>query len=177
MQGPMLNTEQMEMVVSKWVRIGAMFNVRPARQTPDLEELLLDTARLAPANILLFILGVTWLARHGNAVDARRLACLIRERLEPEHRPTLAFLLDCALTTGKLGSLDFNIAIEACGQPTDARPLCDVERRNSLFSQLAEQRASPLSRKWGRWMMDFDLKANALRPREWIVEQNPSLRL
>lgn len=152
-----------------------MLNVPAARKTPDVERLLLDTARVASANSRLFILAASWLAQYGNYVAKHRLARLIGDELEPEHRPTLGLLLDWAKEHGDRNGSRFNLAIEACGPARDARPLFDAERGNALFARLAEQRASALSLKWGRWMADFEPKASALRLSEWIAQQNPSL--
>jgi len=164
-------------VSADWSRLGAMINVEPAAQTPDIERLLLDTARVGPANSRLFILAASWLAFYADYVAKHRLVRLIRFDLEPDHRPTLGLLLDWAKENGGANSARFNLAIDACG-PTAAgapRPLFDVERKNPRFARLAEQRASVLSRKWGRWTADFDLRHDALRPAEWIAQHNPAL--
>jgi hypothetical protein len=163
-------------VASRWARLGVMLNVEPSDRTPDLERLLLDSARAAPANSRLFVLAATWLTRYGDAVAKHRLARLVRDELEPEHRPTLGFLLDWVRRRGSANTKRFNRAIRACGRKVDERPLFDVERRNPALAELARQRASPLSRKWGRWAAEFDLKDDALRPEEWVIDQNPSLR-
>jgi len=72
-------------------------------------------------------------------------------------------LLEWARQHNKSNRFRFNSAIAACGSAIDARPLFDVERRNIVFTRLAEQRASALSRKWGRWMMEFEPREDALR--------------
>src|SRR5450432_2895159 len=152
-----------------------MFNIPSAKTSPDVEQLLLDTARMASADTRLFVLAASWLARYGEYVAKHRLARLIRDTLEREHRPTLGFLLEWAKIQSKSNASRFNLAIDACGNAIDGRPLSEVEHRNALFSRLAEQRASALSRKWGRWLTEFEPKDNALRPIEWIAEHNPSL--
>lgn len=152
-----------------------MLNVRAARRTPDIERLLLDTARVASWNSRLFVLAAGWLALYGDYVAKHRLARLVADELESEYRPTLGLLLDWAKARGGANGSRFNLAIKACGRPADARPLFEVERRNPALARLAERRASALSRKWGRWAGDFDLKADALRPPEWVATHNPSL--
>jgi hypothetical protein len=165
----------LDFVAAGWSRLGAMSNVKAAARTPDLERLLLDTARVASANFRLFILAASWLAQYGDYAAKHRLARLIRDELEPEHRPTLGLLLEWAKEHGDSTGSRFNLAIDACGSARDHRPLLDIERRNSLFTRLAERRASVLSRKWGRWTTDFEVKSDALRPAAWIAEHNPSL--
>jgi hypothetical protein len=172
----MMNNGFMNSVAYRWAKLGVMLNVLPAENTPDIERLLLDTARAAPANSRLFILTAGWLALYGDFVARHRLARLILEDLEPEHRPTLGFLLEWVKAHSADSDHHFNQSIDACGSAIDARPLLDVDRRNPALSRLAEEEASPLSRKWGRWMEDFELKTRALRPAHWIAEQNPSLR-
>lgn len=162
-------------VASCWARLGAMLNVRPARTTPDIERLLLDTARVASAHSRVFILAATWLAHYGDYVAKHRLARLIRDELETEYRPVLGLLLEWAKEHGAANGFRFNLAIAACGAPSDAHPLFDVERRNALFTRLAEQRASTLSKKWGRWLAEFEPKLDALRPPEWVAQMNRAL--
>ncbi len=41
--------------------------------------------------------------------------------------------------------------------------------------RLAERQASALSRKWGRWLPEFEPKYDALRPEEWVARKNPAL--
>src|SRR5687768_15672578 len=109
-----------------------MANVKPAARTPDVERLLLDTARVASANFRLFILAASWLAQYGDYVAKHRLARLVHDELESEHRPTLGFLLEWAKDHGDSNGFRFNLAIDACGSAQDHRPLLDVERQNSL---------------------------------------------
>lgn len=170
-----MNAALLEKVASDWVRLGAMLNVQPAEETPDVEHLLLDTARVTSANSRLFVMAASWLARYGDYVAKHRLATSIRDELEAEHRPTLGFLLDWARSHGDVNTSHFNLAIDACGSAIDARPMFDVERRNVALARLARERASALSQSWGRWMQEFELKDDALRPEEWIARHNPVL--
>jgi len=165
----------MDSVAARWARLGAMLNVQAAEKTPDVEHLLLDTARVSSANTRLFVLTATWLAAYGDYVAKHRLARLIRDELESEYRPTLGFMLDWAKSQSNSNIARFNLAIQACGSAKESRPLSDVECRNTTFRRLAEQRASALSRKWGRWMADFEPKKDALRPIDWIAEHNEAL--
>jgi hypothetical protein len=58
----------LDIVAAGWTRLGVMLNVTPARHTPDLERLILDTARIASSNSRLFLLAASWLARYGDYV-------------------------------------------------------------------------------------------------------------
>lgn len=171
-----MNDELMTSVASRWARLGVMINATPAEATPDIEQLLLDTVRVASANTRLFILATTWLATNVEYVARHRLAQFVRDKLDREHRPTLGLMLELAASNASSKKRwHLKIAIEACGSAIDARPLADVEQRNSFFARVAEQRASALSREWGRWIEDFDLKFDAIRPTEWLAAQNPAL--
>lgn len=167
-------TALIESVARRWARLGVFLNVPPADRTPELERLILDTARLAPANSRLFFLGATWLGEYGGCVDDQRLAQLISSELESEHRSVLGLMLELARGVA-CGDSRLEQSIRVCAPAIDARPLFDVENQNPLFAQLAERRASALSRRWGRWMAEFRPEPRALRPKRWISEQNPGL--
>jgi Bacterial regulatory proteins, gntR family len=172
-----MNSRAVNSVAAGWARLGVMLNVPPARRTPDLERLILDTARSASANSRLFVLAASWLARYGDYVARHRLARLISDELEEEHRPTLGFLLEWARKNGvKSKNFRSNLPMKACKPADVPRPLTDIEHQNPVFSRLSKERASALSLKWGRWMSEFEIKEDALRPAEWIAQHNPSLR-
>ena len=171
-----MSAELIESVAARWCQLGAMLNVQPTGQTPDIERLLLDTARVSSANSRIFILAGTWLALYGgDYVAKQRLAQKIGDELGSELRPVMGFLLEWAKQHSDSSKKHFDRAIRACGAARDFRPLLEVDRRNAFLTRLSKQQASALSRKWGRWMEDFELKANAIRPVEWITENNPSL--
>jgi hypothetical protein len=163
----------MQTLAARWTRLGAMFGAPPEATTPDPERLLLDTAIAAPANSRLFTMAVSWLAQFGDLVLVDRLARLIRDELEPQARPTMGLLLET--TDAARGDRLFEPAARECGGAIDDGPLFDVYRGNEVLMNLARSRANALSRKWGRWMEDFDVKADAIRPREWVVQFNPGL--
>jgi hypothetical protein len=163
-----------DILAAQWARLGAMFCVQTADQTPDVERLSLDTVCIAPAKSALFTMAATWLVRYAKLVDADHLTALIADELEPQHRPTMGLLLEWAQSA--VGNDSFADAIAACGAAVDYRPLFDVHRRYPNFAKLAEAQASPLSKKWGRWMTPIEFKFDALRPERWVLEQNPGLR-
>ena len=150
-----------------------MFGVPPAGHSPDAERLLLDTARAAPENSRLFVMALSWLVPHGEFVRVDRLARLIREEWETPARATMGLLL--ASADAARGDRRFDPAVRECEPAADEGPLFDVYRRSAALTDLARRQASPLSRKWGRWAEDFDLKTDAIRPREWVIRFNPRL--
>ncbi|NBC11465.1 MAG: hypothetical protein GVY24_06995, partial [Planctomycetes bacterium] len=157
--------------IARWSRVGVLFGCRPARTTPDLERLLLDTARLAPGNARLFYLAVTWLSRYGNFIARHRLKRLIQTDLEAAHQPVLSALL--ALAVKHSASRELLVAAEVC-QPADAaRPLFDVQRRSPALAKIAHLHACAEGLRCNLWFPDEPPKLDALRPARWIIERNP----
>jgi len=69
-----------------WARVGASFNVAPEPGAdPDLESLLLETARLVPGDPRLYTVTVSWLSVYSSYVARKRLRVLART-LTPEER-------------------------------------------------------------------------------------------
>ena len=84
--------------------------------------------------------------------------------------PLWGCFLDIAREKSSGNSHRFNVAIDACGSARiDHRPLSNDDLRNEFFMRMAGQNASQLSRKWGRWIEDFELKTDAIRPVAWII--------
>ena len=167
-------TDTLDHLIAKWTRLGAGFRARPARQSPDLERLLLNTARLASQNARLFILAATWLCRYADLVARHRLKRLVADELEPEHRPVLGLLL--ATVREETGTTHFNSVIRECSPAQEPRPLFEIERRNDKLRRLAKRHASPISREWNLWTRAFGPKIGALRPVRWVLKRNPGYR-
>lgn len=158
-------------LIRQWAKAGVLFNTNPARKSPDLERLLLDTARQAPSNARLFIMATTWLSKYSALIAKHRLRRLIQEELEEEHRPTMGLMLKMAIDAGANEGL--NKALEACSPAKEPKPLFESMRRNLKLCKLAEKRATDTSKYWGRWTQTIDLKLDALRPTAWLVRHNP----
>lgn len=164
-------SDMLDKLVAEWSRLGAGFNAEPAAETPDLERLLLETAREAPRMPRLFIAAATWLHAYGELVAKSRLKRLIRDELAEEHRPVLGLLLDIA----QQGThpLRFQWIIRDLEPASPARPLFDVERSSPSRAARAERRASAISRRWGLWAEPIEMKRDALRPARWVMSRNP----
>lgn len=164
-------SECLDTVIGQWTRIGAAFVATPAGRTPDLERLLLDTARCVPQMARLLIMSATWLHRYGELVAKHRLKRLVRDELDPQFRPALGLLLDIA----QQGThpLEFQAVIKDLGPSKTPGPLFGIERTNDRLSDRAARRASPISRHWGCWCEAFEFKDEALRPARWIMDHNP----
>lgn len=160
--------------MARWARIGVLFGIRPSRRSPDLERLLLDTARLAPVNARLFSLAVSWLSQYSNLVARHRLKRLVRDELERVARPVLGLILDLAIKHGAARNL--NIAAKACGKAKETRVLFDIHAGSAARRRLAQTTACPEAKCRGLWAPDVDPKLDALRPAAWILTNNPGYR-
>lgn len=166
-------TDRLEQLVTQWARLGAGFNAALAAETPDLERLLLETARESSKMARLFIMAATWLHRYGDLVARHRLKRLIREELERDFHATLGLMLD--LSQQGTHPLQFASIIRELSPAGPPRPLFDAERASPLLAQRAMRRASDVSRRWGLWCEAFEFKDDALRPAAWLMHNNPGL--
>lgn len=157
-----------------WSRLGVLLNVAPARATPDLERLLLDTARHLGENARLYPLVVTWLAEYSNFVARHRLKRLVVDELETEHQAALGLLLEFAIEHS--ASKDLGIASAVCSPARRAAPLFKVQQSDARLRAIAKHHASALSRTWGMWAPTVALKRDAIRPVTWLLKRNPDYR-
>ena len=95
-------SEHLDNLIARWTRLGAGFSAESLPQTPDLERLILDTARHGPEMARLFIMAVTWLHLYGDLVARHRLRRLAREELE---QPGKSMRLPTALKTASSTSI------------------------------------------------------------------------
>ena len=161
-----MNTYSIE---ARWARLGILFNSEPAHESPDIERLILDTARELPRNPRLFPLVVTWLVEHGFFVARHRLKHLVITELSPEHQAALGLLLDEAIDHGAPAEL--RIVRDVCQPFTVSRPLFDAFSNPSL-SDIAKSTSSESSKWWGVWAPPVELKRDAVRPSRWILNNN-----
>ena len=161
-------------LTAQWARLGVLFNVAPAPQSPDLEHLLLDTVRQMPDNSRLFLMAATWLSRYATYVARHRLLHLVRTELEPDWRPHMGLLIETAADWSGFKLLAPIIA--TCEPAEHPQPLFCVERQNQALWKLSQRHASILSKKWNLWMPSFEPKLTALRPPSWVIAMNPTLR-
>lgn len=136
-----MSKPDLDNTIARWTRLGVLFGGRTARISPDIERLLLDTARLAPINARLFYLAVTWLSQYGNFVARHRLKRLVETELALSHHPALSALLTLAVKQG--ASKELLIATEPCEPAEESGPLFDVHRRSPTLADLARRNACP----------------------------------
>jgi len=157
-----------------WARLGVAFNSPPAKHTPDVERLLLETAVELGENARLFPLIVTWLYQYGEFVARHRLRRLLIAELPAVHQPAIGLLLDSAIHHGAAAELA--IVCDACSPALEPAPLFRSHRSSPELRDLAARTASDLSRRWGLHAPEVQLKPDAIRPVAWLLGQNPSLR-
>lgn len=161
-------------VLSQWTRLGAMFDVPPAEETPDLESLLLETAGLVPQSARLLAMAASWLARYRRIVCRHRLAVMVQGRSDPMGSAILGYLLTTVKHHARTDH--FNRAIKVCRPLAKPQPLFDTYRRNPAMVRLAKEQTDPLAEPWGLWTPPERLYNDAIRPPDWVMERNPSLQ-
>jgi len=169
-----MNTPGADKLFARWARVGVLFGARPSRGSPDLERLLLDTARHAPSNARLFAWAVTWLSQYSRFVARHRLKRLALADLEADARPALGLILDLAVKHGAARGL--NLAADVCGAHPEPRPLFHVHAGSAARRRLAERSACPEAKRRGLWAPDIEPRLDALRPVGWILAHNPAYR-
>jgi hypothetical protein len=157
-----------------WVQLGVLFGSKPSGCTPDLERLILDTARACEENSRLLSLVVTWLVLYGQFVARHRLKRLVLDELEPEFQAVLGLIIEEAVANR--ATRDLLIVSGVCEPLADPQPLAAIQRDDNGLQQLAERRASELSRRWGVWASPVVLKEDAVRPVTWLLQHNPEYR-
>lgn len=166
-----MSNADLNRIIARWTRLGVLFGGRPSRTSPDLERLLLDTARRASRNARLFYLALTWLSQYGNFVARHRLKRLVETACDDALHPAIATLLSLAVKHG--ASKELLIATRGCRPAERIGPLFDVHRRSAALSDLARRHACPEGLRWNLWLPDEPPKLDALRPARWIIERNP----
>ncbi len=164
----------LDRLLSQWTRLGAMFNVRPARRTPDIEQLLIDTMSFIPVFARLHPMTVSWLRRYYRLVCRHRLAVLANAIDDPRQSAVLGYVLTKAKQESHVDH--FNLAIKACRPLSKSQPLYDVYRRNSTMIALAKKQSEPMGKKWHLWAPPERVYEDAIRPAEWVMSKNPSLK-
>ena len=161
-------------VYAAWARLGFVFRAQAARETPDIERLLLDTARLASSHSRIFYGAITWLSEWWAAVARLRLRQLIAEELEPEFHPVIGLLLEeaCRLSRNHRDLLE---AVRACKPAATPGPLFAVDKATPALAKIAKTEASPASLKWGCWAPAAEYKGEAMASVAGVLNDNPSL--
>lgn len=166
-----MKNDTLDNTIRQWSRAGILFGSQPSQQPPDLERLLLDTARHAARSARLFALVVTWLSQYDRFVARHRLKSLIKRELQVEYRPVLGFLLDLAIKHGATPTL--NTAAKVCGAFDRLHPLFNIHQGSLAREQMAQANACLEAKRRGLLAPDVEIRLDTLRPASWIIQQNP----
>ena len=169
-----MNRKANDNVERDWARVGVLFGCEPSRETPDLERLLIDTARKCPDNARLLPLAVTWLVEYGQFVARHRLKRLVQTELEPEPQAILGLLIEEAVRHG--ATRELLIVSEECHPLSPAVPLSRVQRDQTSLAHISERRASDVSQKCGVWTPPVEPKPDAVRSVTWLLDHNTEYR-
>jgi len=169
-----VNTTQTDIIERNWAQLGVLFGCKPSRETPDLERLLLATARRCPDNARLLPIAVTWIVEYGGFVARHRLKRLVQDELTPDDQAALGLIIEEAVANG--ATRDLLIVAEVCSPRENPAPLSTVQRDNAALARIAEKHASEASRRWGVWTPPVTLKRDAIRPVSWLLARNPGYR-
>ena len=163
----------LDSILSRWARLGIEFNIEPGKSTPDIERLIVDTGRYLPEFARLLPTVVTWLSQNFRLVCRHRLARYVVEVSDKDVSAALGIMLSESM---KIANTDhFNLVLKHC-TPTTPKPLFMVDRKSASLEMIARSTASKTSLEWGLWYQPFVLKHESIRPIEWIMEANPSLK-
>ncbi len=165
---------KVELVLKCWSKLGANFNVSPIKNTPDIEQLLIDTARVLPENARLLSVATSWLCKNYRLVCKHRLGELAARIVEPQTSAALGLLLDVAKSTANIDH--FNIAIKKCNALKTPEPLFAVDRSNRQLAEIAKTSSCKMGIKWGLWCQEVQLRDDVLRPLDWIMNENSQLK-
>ena len=164
-----------EETIGVWAALGIGFDVLPRGHNPDLERLLLSTARQLPALPRLLPTVVTWLRIYGDAVACHRLRRLVAEELEPGDRPVLGLLL--TLADDGVRPARFATVLRGLRPCATPRPLFSVECATPSLVARARRRASPDSLRWGLWTEPLEPRPDVMLPAHAVLARNPRLRV
>lgn len=165
---------QDHIIESQWSRLGIHFTAEPCDEAPDIERLFVTSVRCLDANPRLLPLLTTWLVHFGDLVASHRLRALIARELEPTHRAALGLILETALQHG--APVHLQVPLDFCQPAPTPEPLFAIHRGSPRLREVAVRHASPLALKWNLFLPEIQLKHDAIRPLNWTLDHNPSLR-
>jgi len=144
-------------IESQWVRLGFGLNSGTSDFTPDVESLIVSSARCFRENSRLTELVVSWLARNGDYVAKHRLKGRISQLTDVVEKATLGLVIESAIELG--ASPDFACTVVSCELLAVPQAISLTDEHTPYFRVLAEETARDLSRKWacGRSKPRFEM--------------------
>ena len=100
---------------------------------------------------------------------------MTRSLTDPLSHSILGLLLD---TAGQYASTEhFNPVIHDCRAVEVPKPLFDTDCVSDRLIDMARKRSSAIGQAWALWHQDAQLKPDAIRPPEWVMDRNPSYQM
>jgi hypothetical protein len=149
--------------------------VKPAQEPVDVELLVCDTARVAPADERLFVCAASWIAQYHAFVNGRRLSALAAT-LDSDASAVLGALLSVAGEAAG-GAPELEAARARCTPLAQPKPLFAAMRSMRVLSERVRRNALPIFAAWGLLHDDQTLKPVAIRPLPWLLKRVPELRV
>jgi hypothetical protein len=168
------NADYRLLISAEWARVGGGFSVAPAEHPIVIEDLLVRSAKQAPADYRLFFVAATWLGVHHHLVDMRRLGRELDALSELDSAVAGAMI---SVANQMANSPRLAAAERHCDPLSEPRPLFDRVAQNPLLREFARQDALPVFSRWGLWQDEVSLKGDAVKPVGWILERCPELRV
>ncbi|MDQ3389605.1 MAG: hypothetical protein M3483_08890 [Gemmatimonadota bacterium] len=168
------NADHRLLISAEWARVGGGFAVTPAEHPVVIEDLLVRSAKQAPADYRLFFVAATWLGVHHHLVDMRRFG---RELDAVRGLPSAVAGAMISVANQIAKSPRLEAAERHCDPLSEPRPLFDRVAQNPLLSEFTRQNALPVFSRWGLWHDEVSLKMSAVKPARWILERCPELRV
>lgn len=169
------NAGELDALAADWSRLGVLFGVEPSHALVDVELLICDTARVAPADERLFVCAASWIAEYHGFVNGRRLSALAGA-LDPEGSAVLGALLSLAKQAASTAP-ELEAPLARCRPLAKARPLFLAMRSMRVLTDRVRRNALPIFAAWGLWHDDQTIKPAAIRPEAWLLTNVPELRV
>ena len=151
----------------------------------DVEQLIIETLRAAPANPRLYWVMIAWLSVHSVFVDRRRLGRLLDDIADDVDRDPTAAL------TSAVGGAAFGI-VAGWGGPTakaatalqqhcrplqTPRALFDRFAASRVLTKIARDECLPVFAYWGLWYHEIADARDATRAIAGVLASAPELRI
>ena len=165
---------RLDQILSKWVRLGATFNVSPSPKTPDVERLIMETVAEIPHFSRLKSMMTAWLMQFEELVCRHRLANLIKAEANDMDSAILGYVLSSLRSRTKTSH--FNMAIKQTRALSCPVPMYKVDQKNSATAAFAERFSDHLAKSWGLWAPEDRDYVDSLMSVKWVMKENPQLR-
>ena len=164
---------ELNYVLSKWRKLGTSFNVEPCKETPNIENLIILSARYIPEFSRLLPMLEAWLSKYEVLVCRHHLARMVSQLQDQKSSAILGYLF--SRLRAKTESKHFNIVIKQCKPLFQPEPLFHVDQKNDKTKAFAERFSEPEAIEWGLWASHERPYESAIMDSTWLMKENPTL--